>query len=110
MAYKSDVTQVFLCSSLDTNVEKYRIIKHCKALQAEAMSSNSPYLTFTGSDAHTPVRSNNLPKLQSEGHAQPSVEDAQQINAEKKREAEQEADLIYEEQIEEEYAKREGGA
>lgn len=66
------------------------------------MSSNSPYPTFTGSDAHTPVRSNNPPKLQREGHAQPS--------AEEKREAEQEADLIYEEQIEEEYAKREGGA
>ncbi|KIN02022.1 hypothetical protein OIDMADRAFT_18783 [Oidiodendron maius Zn] len=74
------------------------------------MSSNSPYPTFTGSDAHTLVRSNNPPKLQSEGRAQPSAEDAQQINAEEKREAEQEADLIYEEQIEEEYAKREGGA
>lgn len=76
------------------------------------MSSNSPYPTFISSEA--PVVSNNSAKPPTDSPAPASSTDPKrESNAEganSKSEAEKEADRLYEERIEEEYAKREGGA
>jgi hypothetical protein len=102
------IKETNLCYILDA---KLKINLH-QVLHADVMSSNSPYPTFISSDASAVT--NDAAKQQTDTPVPPSSEDQQnQSNADKAKsrsEAEQEADRMYEERIEEEYAKREGGA
>jgi hypothetical protein len=76
------------------------------------MSSNSSYPTFISNEA--PVASDNSPIPPADSLAPASSTDPKRETnageADSKSEAGKEADRLYEERIEEEYAKREGGA
>lgn len=74
------------------------------------MASNNPYASSMNKQA--PEDSNNGPKLPTDAPAPTAPESAtnNQEGTAGKTEAEKEADRLYEERIEEEYAKREGGA
>lgn len=77
------------------------------------MSSNNPYASSMSKEA--PEDPSNGPKLPTDAPAPESSTGAEsetndQRGTEDKSEAVKEADRLYEERIEEEYAKREGGA
>lgn len=76
------------------------------------MSSNNPYADSMSKDA--PGVSNDSPQPPAETGKDASsdvpLQDTNAGGASDKSEAEKEADRLYEERIEEEYAKREGGA